>query len=94
MTYYRQARSRFTIDQLVSIENAAMAGDVDVNAMPAIVATENANGVSIVNHQNTRNFDLPEHYMPEIIMEMAHMIGINVRDTSLVQYGLKLSTEQ
>ena len=94
MTYYRQARSRFTIDQLVSIENAAMAGDVDINAMPAIVATENANGVSIVNHQNTRNFDLPEHYMPEIIMEMAHMIGINVRDTSLVQYGLKLSTEQ
>jgi len=94
MTYYRQARSRFTLDQFVTVETAAMAGDVDINAMPAIVATENANGVSIVNHQNTRNFDLPEHYMPEIIMEMAHMIGINVRDTSLVQYGLKLSTEQ
>lgn len=94
MTYYRQARSRYTTPQLSANLLVADSGDVDVNAMPAIVAVENANGVGIVNHENTRNFDLPEHYMPEVIMEMAHMIGINVRDNSLVQYGLKLSTEQ
>lgn len=97
MTYYRQARSRYAEAQIAAFDDAPVlvdAGDVDVNAMPAIVASENANGVGIVNTPDTRNFDLPEHYMPEVIMEMAHMIGVNVRDNSLVQYGLKLSTEQ
>jgi hypothetical protein len=32
--------------------------------------------------------------MDEVIMEMAHMIGMNVRDTALMQYGLKMSNEQ
>lgn len=95
MTYYRQARSRYSIAQLYNEEGTAVdAGAVDVGSQPIIIAQENNLGVNIVNHQNTRNFDLPEHYLPEVVMEMAHMIGINVRDTSLVQYGLKLSTEQ
>lgn len=95
MTYYRQARSRYSIAQLYNGAGTAVdAGAVDVGSQPIIIAQENNLGVNIVNHQNTRNFDLPEHYLPEVVMEMAHMIGINVRDTSLVQYGLKLSTEQ
>lgn len=95
MTYYRQARSRYTIAQLYAADGTTVdAGAVDIGSQPIIVAQENNLGVNIVNHQNTRNFDLPEHYLPEVVMEMAHMIGINVRDTSLVQYGLKLSTEQ
>ena len=62
--------------------------------MPTLMATEGVNGVNIIDHLNTRNFDLPEHYMDEVIMEMAHLIGMNVRDTALMQYGLKMSNEQ
>jgi hypothetical protein len=100
MTYYRQARSRYTLPQLISIGDvevadvAVDAGAVDIGSQPIIVSQNNANGISVVFHENTRNFDLPEHYMPEVIMEMAHMIGVNVRDNVLMQYGLKLSTEQ
>lgn len=96
MTYYRQARSKYTIPQIIDIETETTvdAGALDVGSQPIIVAQENNNGVNIVNHQNTRNFDLPEHYLPEVVMEMAHMIGVNVRDSSLINYGLKLSAEE
>lgn len=97
MTYYRQARSRFALDTDVGAGDTitvAPMGSVDVSSQPIIVAQENAAGVNIINSLNTRNFDLPEHYLPEVVVEMAHMIGVNVRDTSLIQYGMKLSTEQ
>lgn len=96
MTYYRQARSRYTGTQVSDVFNEIIVdgGTLDVSSMPILVGTENNNGVNIINHQNTRNFDLPEHYLPEVVMEMAHMIGMNVRDTNLIQYGMKLSSEQ
>ena len=100
MTYYRQARSRYAAVQTVyDFEGGGStvtfeAGALDVNQMPTLMATEGVNGVNIIDHLNTRNFDLPEHYMDEVIMEMAHMIGMNVRDTALMQYGLKMSNEQ
>lgn len=96
MTYYRQARSRYTTVQVEDVFNEIQvdAGALDISSMPVLVGTENNNGVNIINHLNTRNFDLPEHYLPEVVMEMAHMIGMNVRDTNLMQYGLKLSSEQ
>lgn len=96
MTYYRQARGRYAASQLTDpIANTfAQVGDLDPSGVPSIQVFENGLGVQVTDTLNTRNFDLPEHYLPEVVMEMAHMIGMNVRDTNLMQYGLKLATEQ
>lgn len=96
MTYYRQARGRYAASQLTDpvADTVAQVGDLDPSGVPIIQVFENGLGVQVTDTLNTRNFDLPEHYLPEVVMEMAHMIGMNVRDTNLMQYGLKLATEQ
>ena len=95
MTYYRQPRARYAAQQVVDAAGTVAAvGDLDVAGVPSIQVFENALGVQITDTLNTRNFDLPEHYLSEVVVEMAHMIGMNVRDTALMRYGLKLATEQ
>lgn len=103
MLYYRQPRSRyasavFVPDGQVDGEGAPTgvqyyAGDLDITSTPVLRAY-GGTGLTAIDLPNSRNFDLPEHYMYEIIVEMAHMIGVNVRDAVLTQYGLKEAKEQ
>lgn len=37
------------------------------------------------------DFELPEHYTPQLVMELAKMIGINIKDTDMFTYA---SSEQ
>ena len=40
------------------------------------------------------DFELPEHYIPQIVMEMAKMIGINIKDTDMFTYASSEQTKQ
>jgi Fe2+ or Zn2+ uptake regulation protein len=43
----------------------------------------------IVDPDNSKNFDLPEHYINELVSEIVKMIGVRLRDTTLTSYGLQ-----
>lgn len=40
------------------------------------------------------DFELPEHYIPEIVEEMARLIGINLRDTNIYTYAEQQSQKR
>lgn len=46
-----------------------------------------SNAIEIYDPLTSIDFELPEHYTQEIVMEMASMIGVNLRDSSVYQYG-------
>lgn len=48
-----------------------------------------ADGVQeyVVDEQTSLNFDLPDQFLPDVIAEMAKMIGIQLGETGVFQYG-------
>lgn len=43
---------------------------------------------------NSFDFELPEHYTMELVIEIASLIGINLRDTDVVNYATTEQTER
>lgn len=41
----------------------------------------------VVEEQTSLNFDLPDQFLPDVIAEMAKMIGIQLGETGVFQYG-------
>ena len=41
----------------------------------------------VVEDQTSLNFDLPDQFLPDVIAEMAKMIGIQLGETGVFQYG-------
>ena len=54
---------------------------------PLYVTTEITPGFVIEDVNSSVNFELPAHYMSEIVGEIARMIGVRLRDDVLMQYG-------
>lgn len=50
-----------------------------------LYAVNVVDGIEIFSPSSSRNFDLPASYESEIINEMAAMIGLNLRDSDVVQ---------
>jgi len=77
MRYYRQPRGRN--------QNSTY-----TTAYPAFITAEiNAvDGLFIPDFDASVNFDLPAHYISELVYEMCELIGIRLRDPMLVQYAL------
>tara|TARA_R110002074_G_scaffold366157_1_gene540046 strand:+ start:754 stop:1491 length:738 start_codon:yes stop_codon:yes gene_type:complete len=50
-------------------------------------------GYTLVNNKEAYNaptsfdFELPEHYVPQIVEEMAKLVGVNLRDTSVYTFA-------
>jgi len=44
-------------------------------------------GPPIITGATRRNFELPEHYTSQLVYEMARLIGINLRDADVINYG-------
>ena len=42
----------------------------------------------------SRDFELPEHYMMDLVIEIADLIGINLRDASVTAYAQKEQNEK
>lgn len=53
---------------------------------PFLQVTE-VGGLQIENIDNSVNFELPPHYLSEVVGEIARMIGVRLRDDVLMQYG-------
>ena len=52
------------------------------------------NNVNFPDIVNCRHFELPEHYKNELIIEIAKMIGIRLRDDFLTKYSLTQTTNE
>ena len=46
-----------------------------------------SSGVHVFDAANSIDFELPDHYVPELVVELAKLIGINLRDKDVFQYG-------
>lgn len=44
-------------------------------------------GVEIYSPSNSIDFELPEHYYVDLVVEIAKMIGVNLRDADVVNYA-------
>jgi hypothetical protein len=45
------------------------------------------NGVEVYNPGASRDFELPDQYVPELVIEIAKMIGVNLRDSEVYAYA-------
>ena len=57
-------------------------------------------GFTVNNNKETYSastsvdFELPEHYTPQIVEEMARLIGVNLRDANVYNYGQQKAQQQ
>ena len=58
-----------------------------VSAQPNFGYISAVQGVEIYSPSNSVDFELPEHYYTELVVEIAQMIGINLRDADVAQYA-------
>lgn len=78
--FYRQPRSRYVFGNNI--------GKADLSSYPryAVLNINQVSGFVIEDASNSRNFDLPEHYKNDLIVEMSKLIGIRLRDNFISQY--------
>ena len=53
-----------------------------------------ATGFVVEDVVNCTNFELPDHYLTELVGEIARMIGVRLRDDVLMQYGVTETTNR
>ena len=44
-------------------------------------------GKEVYSDTGTIDFELPDHYVPDLVREMAMMVGINLRDQAVMNYS-------
>jgi hypothetical protein len=54
---------------------------------PLYSVKEISDGFTIEDIANSIDFELPDHYLTEVVGEIARMIGVRLRDDVLMQYG-------
>ena len=45
------------------------------------------NNKEVYQASTSVDFELPEHYVPEIVEEMARLIGVTLRDANIYNYA-------
>lgn len=63
-------------------------GLVDTANQPKYSSTSISQGFVIADPGSCLDFELPRHYFPEIVGEIARMIGVRLRDNVISQYGV------
>lgn len=58
------------------------------------LSIDGATGLVIEDVANCINFELPDHYLTELVGEIARMIGVRLRDDVLIQYGATETTNR
>ena len=79
LTYYAKPTS-FDLDGGISINPPYY----DFN-----VVNYTGQEVELFNAQNSRNFMLPPHYLTEVVMEMAKLIGVRLRDQQVSAFAIQ-----
>ena len=70
--YYRSPRSAYPID---------------IQPRYSTVNLDPASGLVVQNLVDSRNFDLPSHYLTEVVAEICKMIGVRLRDKDLFAFA-------
>jgi len=78
--------------QVIEIYPNTISEDVVMNyyrlpEKPLYVTRDIGNGLIIEDAVSSVNFELPAHYLTELVGEIARMIGVRLRDAVLTQYG-------
>jgi hypothetical protein len=81
LTYYKQPQG------LVPSTGAK------TTAMPKFGYTVVA-GKELYSATNSVDFELPEHYFAEIVIEIAKLIGVNLRDSDVYQFASQEKQQQ
>lgn len=91
LTYYRVPRSVLTTD----VQGVGRRGDVDYTSSPTLAVSnyDQGTGYFIPNPVNCRDFELPGHYKDEIVLEMAYLLGVSLRDTFLTSQSVLTDEE-
>lgn len=55
-------------------------------SLPSYQFTTSSN-VNVFDSANSIDFELPDHYVPELVIELSKLIGINLRDRDVYSYG-------
>ena len=61
---------------------------------PLYRVNEISDGFAIEDIINSIDFELPDHYLTELVGEIARMIGVRLRDDGLMQYGVAETTNR
>ena len=62
-------------------------GEIDPN--PPLYAFRTFNSESFFDFDNSRDFMLPAHYLGEVVMEMAKLIGVRLRESQVTAFAIK-----
>jgi len=57
------------------------------SSLPSFGYNVAANGSEVYDVVNSVDFELPDHYVPALVLEIAKMIGVNLRQADLYNYG-------
>jgi hypothetical protein len=77
LKYYRQPKSINAYDY-----------SVDVSSTPVYIEMQMGANIMMPDMLNSRHFELPDHYKNELIVEIAKMIGIRLRDSYLSTFAI------
>lgn len=94
LRYYRRPFSRFptstTVTEIDGTTTTYNRGALDRESQPvyAALTLNNATGYIVPDLTACRHFDLPDHYMGELVAEICELVGLNLRDTTMMQYAM------
>jgi len=54
---------------------------------PHLAMSRSGSGGDLYSYSGIRDFELPDHYVPELVAEIAKLMGIRLRDPNLSSYG-------
>lgn len=57
------------------------------SALPRFSYTVSSSGVEVFDVTNSIDFELPDHYVPELVLEIAKMIGVSIRENEVFTYA-------
>tara|TARA_R110002012_G_scaffold6679_2_gene31878 strand:+ start:17097 stop:17894 length:798 start_codon:yes stop_codon:yes gene_type:complete len=77
LKYYRQPKSINAYDY-----------SVDITSTPVYIEMSMGGAITVPDMLNSRHFELPDHYKNELIVEIAKMIGIRLRDSYLSSFAI------
>ena len=56
-------------------------------SLPKLGYTVDSNGYELYDVSTSVDFELPDHYVPDLVSEVAKMIGVNLRKEDIYQYA-------
>jgi len=88
LTYYRTPGS-------IGASPSYIAGELPTHYLrplkrpPHLAMSMGGANNELYSYSGIRDFELPDHYVPELVAELAKLMGIHLRDPNLNSYGIK-----